>query len=119
MKSAVAVEKYDKNLTNQADDAAPWLESSAVWEAASIDSLCFACSVEEQIGSSHDNVVDNAPSSDQVDQPSQHRAGAVAELQEGQAWEADDDTEAEDRHAVLGAFAKESWCATLKRKTVE
>jgi hypothetical protein len=48
-----------------------WLEPSLVGQCVSVQGLCLAGSVEEDVGDAHDPVVDDTSSSDEVDKPSQ------------------------------------------------
>jgi hypothetical protein len=47
------------------------LEPTLVGQCVSVQGLCLASSVEEDVGDAHDPVVDDTSSSDEVDEPTQ------------------------------------------------
>lgn len=48
-----------------------WLEPTLVGQGVSVQGLCLAGSIEEDVGDTHDPVVDDTSSGDQVDEPAQ------------------------------------------------
>lgn len=55
------------------DTYTPWLEPSSIWEIVAINSLCLASSVEEDVRSTHHDVIDDAASRDYVGQPTRRQ----------------------------------------------
>jgi hypothetical protein len=95
------------------------LEPALVGQSVSVQSLCLASSVEEDVGDTHDPVVDDASSGDQVDEPTQDDVRAIADLQESKAREDHDNGETDKRHTTLCAVAKSLGCSTLDGETVQ
>ena len=58
------------------------MESAIVWQCPAVETLRLASPVEEDVSDSHDDVVDDATSCNEVDKPFQDLLGAVTELQE-------------------------------------
>lgn len=75
--------------------------------------------MEEDESDRHYDVSDNSASCHQVDEPAEDLRGTVAHLQEGEAGEDHYDSEAEERHAALGAVTEELRGAAVQRHTVE
>lgn len=117
--AAVAVEDYDEGLEHQGDVGAVRLEVAVVGEGLAVNALGDAGAVEEDVGQGHDDIVDDAASSNQVDEPGQHDVGARRELQEGQEGEAHDHDEAVDGHALVGHLAQEPRGPALERHAVQ
>jgi len=117
--AGVTVENDDEAHSGETDVGAVRLEPAGVGERVAVDSLGHTRVVEEDIGDTHDNEVDDAAGRDQVDQPRQDLVGAVAELEEGQEREAHHNHEAVDRHAILRALAQEPWCSSLNCQPVQ
>lgn len=98
---------------------AVWLEPTLVGESVSIQSLGLASAVEEDVSDTHDQVVNDTTSSDEVDQPAQDEVGSAADLQERKAREDHDDGEADKRYTALGAVAKGFGSTTLDSEAVQ
>lgn len=96
-----------------------WLEPTLVGQSVSIQSLCLAGSVEEDVGHTHNPIVDDASSSDQVNKPAQDNIGTVADLQEGEAREDHDNGKADKRHTTLCAVAESLGCSALNSQSVQ
>lgn len=96
-----------------------WLEPTLVGQGVSVQGLCLASSVEENVGDTHDPVVNDTSSGDQVDKPAQNDVGAVADLQESEAREDHDNGKADKRHTTLCAVAKSLGCSTFDSQTVQ
>jgi hypothetical protein len=95
------------------------LEPTTVRQELSVDTLSLESTPEEDVGSGHDDVIDNTTSGNQVDQPGENFVGSAANLEERQARETHDEDEAVDWNTALGALAEESRCATFDSHTVE
>lgn len=49
-----------------------WLEPTLVGQSISVQALCLASAVEEDVGNGHDPVVDDSSGRDQIDEPTQN-----------------------------------------------
>lgn len=96
-----------------------WLEPTLVGQSVSVKVLCLASTVEEDIGNGHDPVVDDTSGGDKVDEPAEDDVGSVADLQESQAREDHDNSEANKGNTALGAVAESLWCSTFESQTVQ
>ena len=63
------------------------LEPALVRQGVPVQALRFASAEEENVRNAHDQIVDHASRSDQVDKPAQDDVGSVADLQEREARE--------------------------------
>lgn len=98
---------------------AVWLEPTLVGKGVSVQGLCLASAVEEDISDTHDQVVDDTTGSDEVDEPAQDDVGSTADLQESKAREDHDDGEADKGYTTLGAVAKGLGSTTLDSEAVQ
>ena len=97
---AVAIEDEYQGLEGEREVCAVRLEPAPVGERPAVDALRLARFVEEDVGGRHDDVVDDAAGSDEIDEPCQHGRRAARNLQKGQKGEAHDDGEGSNGHAI-------------------
>lgn len=116
---SVAVEDDDEGLEEKGDVSAPGLESSVVGHLGTVNTLSLAGAVVADEGDGHDEVVDDTTGSDDVDQPGEDLARAVAALEESKEGEQHNNAEAVDGHTLVGALAEEARGTTLEGQGVE
>lgn len=92
---------------------------TVIGEFLAINALCNARAVKEDVGDTHHNVVDNATSGDEVDQPGQDFAGSAGKLQEREEREDHNDAEAVDRNAIPCRLSEETWGSAFESHTVK
>ena len=95
------------------------MEPTTVRQELSVNTLSLHGTPEEDVGGSHDDVVDNTTSGNQVDQPGKNFVRSAADLEECQAREAHDEEETEDRDTTLGALAEELGGSSFDCQTVK
>ena len=117
--SSISVAEHDKDLDDEGDVGAVWLEVSVVRKRFSVQSLHLCSFVVEEESGWHDEVVDDTTSSGETDKPVENLGWSVAALQERKHREEHHDGEAIDWHTIWRALAEEAWSTAFEGKSVQ
>ena len=116
---AISVEDDHKSVNRYGEVGTIWLEPATVGHLRTVHALGLAGPVVVDEGDGHDEIIDQATTGDEIDEPGNGLRGATPDLEEGQEGEQHHDTEAINRHAGFVAVAQETGSAALHSQTVE